>query len=880
MKRKYIIFLIGIIFFSSHLSLSAVSANVKPDNHVNIVVSADATKQEIKAADQLKTYLKEIYPGYLFAVTTLINEDNYTVRIARPVILAAAEQMTKDIPTNEEGFLIRRLNEKNVIIASHSAKGLFNAVYSLVEKLGVGFYLSSEVKALPKKKLEFKEWELSDFPLQQERIVFNWHNFLSGCTGWNYEDWCSWIDQSAKMRYNSIMVHAYGNNPMFSFEYNGQKKVVGYLTTSQSGRDWGAQHVNDVRRLPGGKIFSASVMGSTAALVPDNQRSEAATNLMSRVFEHSGEMAMKLNFAIDVDTWPANPKNIIETLPQSSRIKLREQDIVNPETPEGYQYYKAQVKSLLTNYPQISTITVWIRDGRSLWNDMTSEQFPDSWLKEWKQLIEKHPELGKYKHGPSIFTSSKVVTAFQKALKEINRENISVAFGSWNLEFVPYSDLLMPSDCPLIFLEEMVNFDSSERRKVLSEIGKSRKVIPVFYGHHDDHRYMGRPYAPFPNFNDLLTERKVAGFGLLHWTTRPLDLLFKSLDDQVWEKSENKTLTSTLSDYCRTTFGSSQKALDQYMSEWINRGPMFGRETQDHFFDLGKQIFGEKLEPTDVTIAGIKSRTALLKSVNQSDLSEMGKKMYRYYASMEQFYLMLFQNQDKFNQAYAMLGRQSMDSANVILQSVTPEKTIEIYTAASTILPITTGEKALIVSMGTRWLPDFVNLKQRARMTDICYKFEATHHDTLAQQPGINTYFVDRSKILWSCLGEKELKAGVCGNFDKQETPALAENSLTYLRISKPLNFPLITIGKNNLAPGKYRVELKYKPSADGSPCKLNLVSRNGKIPLQTVLKDSSRGLSVISSVIGIKECQKCSIEIDPGNADLLLTNLVIRPLN
>ena len=93
-------------------------------------------------------------------------------------------------------------------------------------------------------------WRMRRFIRQ--RIVFNWHNFLSGCTGWDLEDWQKWIDQSVKMRYNTIMVHAYGNNPMVQFVFNGQEKPLGYLTTTISGRDWGAQHVNDVRKVVSG----------------------------------------------------------------------------------------------------------------------------------------------------------------------------------------------------------------------------------------------------------------------------------------------------------------------------------------------------------------------------------------------------------------------------------------------------------------------------------------------------------------------------------------------------------------------------------------------------------------------------------------------------
>jgi len=66
----------------------------------------------------------------------------------------------------------------------------------------------------------------------KKNIVFNWHNFLSGCSAWDFAEWNEWIDRSSQMRFNTIMVHAYGNNPMFTFRFNGKQKRTGLLSLS------------------------------------------------------------------------------------------------------------------------------------------------------------------------------------------------------------------------------------------------------------------------------------------------------------------------------------------------------------------------------------------------------------------------------------------------------------------------------------------------------------------------------------------------------------------------------------------------------------------------------------------------------------------------
>jgi hypothetical protein len=474
---------------------------------------------------------------------------------------------------------------------------------------------------------------------------------------------------------------------------------------------------------------------------------------------------------------------------------------------------------------------------------------------------------------------SKIVKAYQKALKDIGRQDVTIAFGSWGWKFIPVAGLFMPENCPFIPLDNENTLDPGEAKKFLNEDGSKRKIIPILWAQDDDHRYMGKPLTPNTNFNDLLKQCNASGFGIIHWTTRPLDLFFKSLAEQVWNTSVNKSLALTVADYSQKVFGRQQDVMNEYLTGWIENGPMFGRETTDHFFDLPNKKPLINDEPINTTIERINNRIGLLKKADPSKMPEFGRKMFNYDYSSEIFYLSLYQNQNQFYKAYAMLERQCLDSAKAILQTVTPEKTIELYSDASAKLPITAGEKALIVSMGTRWLPDFINLKQRARMADIRYKFGATQHDSLAQQPGAFTYFIDEDKNYWSCLGETELKAGTAGNFDNKEAAKYPENSLTYIKITAPFSIPLVTFGRNTLEPGKYSVEIKYMASGDGSGCKLYLTAKNNRIPIQTILQDSGTGLNVISSTIEIKDLQKSSIEIDPGNGAKFFANLVIKPI-
>ena len=882
-KTKLILYLFCQLTMISFYPLPAASADVKKS--VDIVVTESENGIIKNAATQLSNYLNYVYPDYNFTVTSTIphsGTDNIQVLLGTAEDIALPQTMKSMVPQQDEGFIIKKISDKKVLITSHTDKGIFNAVYSLLDKLGYGFFLSFETKPEPKRSLSFNDWEIIDFPLKQDRIVFDWHNFLSGCTGWSYEEWKSWIDQSAKMRYNTIMVHAYGNNPMFSFEYNGQKKEVGYLSTSNSGRDWGTQHINDVRLLPGGEIFRQPVFGSEAAIVPDEKRNEAAMHMMSLVFGHAKEMGMKIVFAIDMDTWMANPRNIIESLPPDCRIKLESQDVVNPDTPEGYKYYKAQVSSLLKSYPQITDIAVWMRTGSTLWLNIKPEQFPVEWAKEWRQLVKLHPELAEDKLGASNFAMSKIVKAYQKAVKELKYNNINICLGSWHWNFMSTANLLLPKDVAFIPLDWAINFDTFETKEILANIGRERKIIPIVWAHHDDHRYIGKPYTPYANFNKLLDDRNVNGFGIIHWTTRPLDLYFKSLSDQVWHGSENKQLSETVNDFCKKAFGSDQQELLTYMSEWITNGPMFGRETSDYFIDLGGPKVGASHETSDQVLNKAEYRIGLISKINKRLLSKEGEKMINYFFQNEQFYISFFRNQQKCDKAFEILKRGNIDSAKIMLKNVDPENSIRLYVKAASNLEMTAGEKALVVSMGTRWLPSYMNLKQRARLEDIHFKFGITKEDPLAQASGSNSYFIDESKVFWKFIGEKEL--GVTGKpkILREFSSGTHESASSWIGVADQLSIPMTTFGKDQLPTGEYKISLNYQKITQNSnlPFSVFLVNHESEIPLNADFHNMPLKQSTAIVRFRISEKEKYYLKIKTRNTNSLkLYSMIIAPL-
>ena len=600
-----------------------------------IVVSRQATSPERMAAEELADHLTKLYGETAFQIAETATGSAIYLGTpeSSPRLCARLGDRSPETP---ESYVVTTAEVNGHtcgLIVGADPSGVAYGVYGVLRRLGVGFYLSGDTIPEPKATpFSFSQWDLSDRPLVPARLVFNWHNFLSGCSTWNVEHWQQWIIQSQKMGYNAVMVHAYGNNPMAGFEFEGVQKPVGYLSSTRVGRDWSTNHVNDVRRLFGGELFETPVFGCDAAVGgTDRQRTQAAQSLMRKAFATAQERGVDVYFAVDVDTTSANPQQLIERLPAHARFEIDvkktawmgqaagKMQLANPETPEGYEFYKAQVRQLLDVYPQIDSLVVWHRKKSTPWMEFGLKTMPRAWQEEFAAEVAKTPGAEDLYHAHHLFAQAKIVAAYERAVKELGRGDVKIAFGSWDFHFLRAAHRFLPDGAALIPLDWSVLrdasvFDTSERRLAVAEVGATRPVIPIAWAHHDDGNYVGRPYTPISDFYNRLTEMKcqAAGYGIIHWTTKPLDIYFQSLANQVWRSSKNEPLKATCHQMARQLIGPEQaEPFAQYLEAWVTTMPKIGRETGDFFID-------HELEDLPGVEAAQRRRLDLLDAIDRS----------------------------------------------------------------------------------------------------------------------------------------------------------------------------------------------------------------------------------------------------------------------
>ena len=601
-----------------------------------LIVCEDENVEKV-AGEELKKYLSETYQDKDFELSESKNDEKENI------ILKLSNENGF---SNKEAFKIDG-SKGELKVQGNTNRALLNGVYELLKEIGWSFYLSFEVPPINPAPLNFSSLNIENQPLKRKRIIFNWHNFLSGCTGWDYEQWEQWIDNSAKIGFNTIMVHAYGNNPMHSFSFNGVEKEIGYFSTTKKGRDWGTEHVNDIRLLYGGELFSEDEFGAEVAKSPANKRVAATTNLMQDVFKHAAQKEMGVCFAIDVDTWMANPQNVINTLPDDAIIRIAGYKTVNPEHPEGRKYYEAQLKKLFSDYPEITMLAPWMRRPRqnpglgSIWLQHDSKTLPEKWRKEYVELLNQHPELKDERPYPGLFAISKIIKVYRKILDEIKPET-ELVLGSWEFNYMKQAAPFIPEYCGFIPLDYDYNLKRLEVLADLEEVGKSRKLYPIVWAHHDDHRYIGRPYHPYQNFNTLLDDIKSDGYGIIHWLTHPMDLVFSNYENQVWAKTENEPLEESTKKFAESLMKSKDENLVRYYDDWFHEAPMFGRETTDYFINPNEEYKLESYTSSLEVVDRAKERLSVLQKVNKNVLKARGLKEYDYQVGMENFIISFF----------------------------------------------------------------------------------------------------------------------------------------------------------------------------------------------------------------------------------------------
>lgn len=215
------------------------------------------------------------------------------------------------------------------------------------------------------------------------RGVLPWHNFLSGPTAWNAEDYQAYLDWCQEQGINLIAFHNYTGGgeryvnyvePMIRIQY---KNVLPYAEFDHSGTArWGylpmkvedfAFRTSELYDLPAG----ATYFGADAALLPENneERYEHAQKLMKQVLEMVHERNMQMAMGFEFGVAPPEYASIRTSQlywPGSGSL------IYNPFDPDAIGILHATIDDILNTYKGIDQIWLWLNEHTMFGVDVES----------------------------------------------------------------------------------------------------------------------------------------------------------------------------------------------------------------------------------------------------------------------------------------------------------------------------------------------------------------------------------------------------------------------------------------------------------------------------------------------------------------------------
>jgi hypothetical protein len=326
-------------------------------------------------------------------------------------------------------------------------------------------------------------------------------------------------------------------------------------------------------------------------------------------------------------------------------------------------------------------------------------------------------------------------------------------------------------------------------------IGRHRPTVPIIWAQHDDREYAGRSYTPFAGFGSLLRWSNSAGYGVIHWTTRPLDLYFKSVADQVWDATENEPLDVTTSEMAKRIFGPRAQELGKrYLYAWIYDAPAFGMETSDTFINQAIDLDNES--------HGAKARLDLLAQMRPLAQDEAARDWVSYFEDWERYAQGFYQSQTAMQKSLAASKAGDLDLARREIAAAKPESVIDQYSKTIRHGQISPSEKGILITLNLRWLPFIEAQRQAVGLEPLEVEFAPTNHESLAQGAGHYSFDFDASQKVIEVLGSSELGVDV-------QQFEVAAKCPTGIEVHSPVALAIGGLAGAQLVPGTYRMKLE-----------------------------------------------------------------------
>lgn len=528
----------------------AACANSVDFAGAKIVVSAQATDTETFAARELSRYF-----------SLLSGKDSPVVSDSQdsPAIFIGVSPEALPDWAGAQAYMLRVVsaNPPRLRILGNTPIGAQYGVYSLLEKLGVGFYLGGD--ALPEQRESIllpRDLNETKAPAFKIRGSLPWYNFLNSPTTWDLEDYQFFFDQMAKMKMNFVGFHSYDHEPFCAYPEKRQWRMGAPAATSMT-YGWGAvRHLRTKDFGFGtGRYFPYEVFGS---------RSVA---LARQPHQPSPEDALFPHRTVDDDAIIRAQCVLAQGLQYAKgrglKVCLGFELVGDPTNPEQRRMQEARIRHMLATYPMLDYVWFWQSEGLGAGSDLPEPDSPlDLMAQRYRPVFEY---LGSEKR---IAEAARVTAWIQWAHGVVKRlrPEIGVCVSGWGgdrwmrfSDFYVGLDKLLPSDIVFAALD---NIDPSWEPNVSAAYGKlspAREKWPIPWWESDGggaRRDQWGPQCNVKPFTNLVRDALAKGCqGILgiHWQTRGVEEVAAYVAEFAW--NPNLTYEEFYEEFARKCYG-------------------------------------------------------------------------------------------------------------------------------------------------------------------------------------------------------------------------------------------------------------------------------------------------------------------------------------
>jgi hypothetical protein len=567
-----------------------------------IFLGPEAGSQERMAAEELRLHL--------YGAANVLCEIETTDRLparSRGFVLGTPESLPATTetypfgltPPKADGYIMRTLARSGptLVLSAPEPRGVRNAVYGLLEDLGVGFYLSrttypeeaADIAAAMRGRRE------SVSPAFAVRGAVPRPLYFSGPAAWSLDDYEAYLDQLARMRMNLVVFPSCDYDP-FSAWLNESEWEDGRPLPGTSEPAWGSQPLPSERFVADTEAYFAQPwFGAPSSGIVD--RAEAilqARSKLRQAMSHARARGLTTGLAFTVKG--------------------------DPFDPQVQEAFEQRVLAQLEAYPDVASLWLWAPEDAALSPKDSPEPRSqwDSYLHRWRAAF--HGVEDDRRAGEGVRMALFALHA--QRLLEAHRPGMRLVVGGWGgdqwhrfTDLLPGLAQILPDNVALSAFDDMrIEGNVSDG---YDRIASERDAWPILWWEFDGDLWMPQPTLSTTARACRDADAKgCSGILGAHWRTEAVEESAAFTAQYAWDPDlgESRFLARRAlhlyGEELASTMAEFHSDLQDLGYRWVDGGGL-GAGARFHWA-VGRQARAERLNRLAIDLAGLLKEEGLL----------------------------------------------------------------------------------------------------------------------------------------------------------------------------------------------------------------------------------------------------------------------------